>query len=224
MSIDSLGRLRPSRVNLRIRATHFGRLQAHKDLSTLVCLQRQTMRETFRTARRTMGASERRRADHDAQEFVIGHSRFKRAKRIALYRPFDGETSTTLIAEAAQRVGKLVLYPRMEKHFRLSFVAPTSWATQRAGLPQPLGEPQTLEAADVLMVPGIVFDHHGHRLGFGQGYYDRALEREVAWPLGLCYQCQVIDLLEHEAWDRPVSALATEAGLTEIDPTEKLNV
>ena len=38
---------------------------------------------------------------------------------------------------------------------------------------------------------------------------------------GLCYECQVADAIPEESWDRPVSALVTEAGLTEIDRPEK---
>ena len=180
------------------------------------------MRRTYRERRRALTPCERRNADLAAQKHVIGHPRFRNAQRIGLYQAFDGETDTTLIAEAASAAGKLVLYARMEAENALAFVEPSKWSPTRWGISQPEGRIHSLSPQDILMVPGIVFDRRGHRLGFGKGFYDRALSRERVWSLGLCYECQVVDTIPEEDWDRPVSALATEVGLTELPRPEKV--
>lgn len=60
-------------------------------------------------------------------------------------------------------------------------------------------EPQTATykgAIDLIFVPGVVFDHHRHRIGRGGGYYDKFLSRHLhAKKVGVCYSFQ---LKKHE--------------------------
>ena len=51
------------------------------------------------------------------------------------------------------------------------------------------------EDLDIVMVPGVGFDRRGGRMGNGQGYYDRLLEKVRAdCPLvAICYESQLFD-------------------------------
>ncbi len=51
------------------------------------------------------------------------------------------------------------------------------------------------ESLDLVMVPGVGFDRRGGRMGNGQGYYDRLLEKaRPDCPLvALCYEAQLFD-------------------------------
>ncbi len=44
---------------------------------------------------------------------------------------------------------------------------------------------------DAWIVPGIVFDKLGHRIGFGKGTYDRLLEKSAGLKIGVCFYCQI---------------------------------
>ena len=61
---------------------------------------------------------------------------------------------------------------------------------------------------DLVLVPGIVFDKEGHRIGYGFGYYDKFLKKvPKAIKLGLTFDFQVIDKIPREMHDLAEFAL-----------------
>jgi 5-formyltetrahydrofolate cyclo-ligase len=74
------------------------------------------------------------------------------------------------------------------------------------------------EELDAVIVPGVAFSRNGGRMGNGQGYYDRLLERvrPDCRLLGLCYECQLFDNLivgPHDIFmDKVVTERAVYAG------------
>lgn len=84
-------------------------------------------------------------------------------------------------------------------------LAPGPWQ----GIVQPSEDAAEL-VPDVLFVPLVGFDANGGRLGQGGGHYDRWLEAHPArLPLGLAWDCQLVDRLPHEPHDRPLHAVIT---------------
>lgn len=61
--------------------------------------------------------------------------------------------------------------------------------------------PQSL---DLIIVPGVVFDKDGYRLGRGKGYYDRYLPQTSALTVGVTLGLMKLDSLPRDPWDRPV--------------------
>jgi len=74
------------------------------------------------------------------------------------------------------------------------------------------------EQLDLVIVPGVAFSREGGRMGNGQGYYDRLLERvrPDCRLIGLCYECQLFDDLivsPHDVFmDKVVTERATYEG------------
>jgi 5-formyltetrahydrofolate cyclo-ligase len=70
---------------------------------------------------------------------------------------------------------------------------------------------------DALLVPLISFDEHGHRLGYGGGFYDRTLhELRAHQPLlayGFAYEGQRVAEVPRGLTDAPLDAVITEAGV-----------
>lgn len=76
------------------------------------------------------------------------------------------------------------------------------------------------EAEDIvpslLIVPLIAFTADCHRLGQGGGHYDRWLEAHPqAVPIGLAWDCQLVEILPLEAHDRTLRAVITPTRLFE---------
>lgn len=70
---------------------------------------------------------------------------------------------------------------------------------------------------DIMLMPLAAFDTRGHRIGYGGGYYDRAIARLHVRGLtprlvGIAFDCQEIPEVPAELHDVMLHALITETG------------
>ncbi|WP_156854749.1 5-formyltetrahydrofolate cyclo-ligase [Oceanobacillus sp. AG] len=65
---------------------------------------------------------------------------------------------------------------------------------------------------DLLIVPGLIFDKRGYRVGFGGGYYDRFLTDFPNRTVSVLYSGQLVEEVPAEPFDIPVDYLVTENG------------
>ncbi|OHV84598.1 5-formyltetrahydrofolate cyclo-ligase [Rhizobium sp. LCM 4573] len=70
---------------------------------------------------------------------------------------------------------------------------------------------------DIMLVPLSAFDAAGHRIGYGGGYYDRAIQRlheKGRDPLliGIAFDCQEVAFVPAEDHDVRLNAVLTESG------------
>lgn len=82
------------------------------------------------------------------------------------------------------------------------------------GLSEP-GPAALVVRPTTMLVPLAAFDRRGHRIGYGAGYYDRAIAgcRRDGAPLlaiGVAFSCQEIEAVPDEAHDMPLDFLVTE--------------
>lgn len=69
---------------------------------------------------------------------------------------------------------------------------------------------------EILFVPLLAFDKEGHRLGYGQGHYDRYLHQHKALTIGIGFKGQEVEHIPRQSHDFALDSLLTEEGL--IDP------
>ncbi len=71
------------------------------------------------------------------------------------------------------------------------------------------------EELDLVMVPGVGFDRNGGRMGNGQGYYDRLLEksRPNAPLIAICYESQLFDQILVGPFDVYMDKVITEKAI-----------
>lgn len=68
------------------------------------------------------------------------------------------------------------------------------------------------ELIDLVLVPGVIFDRRGYRVGYGGGYYDRffsKLDKNIL-KIGLCYDMQIQSNVPTDCYDIAVDYILTE--------------
>lgn len=71
---------------------------------------------------------------------------------------------------------------------------------------------------EVMLVPLAAFDRRGHRIGYGAGYYDRAIARlrargRAGRLIGIAFDCQAVERVPEEPHDIRIPEILTESGL-----------
>ncbi|WP_176483694.1 MULTISPECIES: 5-formyltetrahydrofolate cyclo-ligase [Bacillus] len=66
---------------------------------------------------------------------------------------------------------------------------------------------------DLIIVPGLIFDKEGYRIGFGGGYFDRYLQKFHGRKISLAFYTQVNEEVPRESFDIPVEAIITNEGV-----------
>lgn len=152
------------------------------------------------------------------QAKVLELPQYLAARSIALYCAMRNEVETWTIMHHALGQKKKVFCPKSSADHPPVFVQVFSKSDLSGSLngTEPQDEVRlTPEACNgaMVIVPGVVFDVRGNRLGRGGGWYDRAL----AWFenrgvfVGLAYEFQVVDRVPVEPWDKRVHYVITES-------------
>jgi 5-formyltetrahydrofolate cyclo-ligase len=90
------------------------------------------------------------------------------------------------------------------------------------GTAGPGEEAETLDPS-IMLVPLAAFDARGHRIGYGAGYYDRAIARLVDAGraprlIGIAFGCQEVPEVPDEPHDVVIPEILTEGGLRRFGP------
>ncbi|KAI8907276.1 5-formyltetrahydrofolate cyclo-ligase [Gorgonomyces haynaldii] len=148
-------------------------------------------------------------------ETLFQQQEYKQARRISVYLNMQGEIHTHSIAKDILSSGKQLFVPKCTQDKMsmvlvqdlkdLEMLPKNSW-----GIPEPTDERQDCFQAgglDLIIMPGLAFDHQGNRIGYGKGYYDKFLEeceqfRKVPFTIALCLSSQYVPSVPVEQWDR----------------------
>ncbi|HUA37332.1 MAG TPA: 5-formyltetrahydrofolate cyclo-ligase [Candidatus Sulfopaludibacter sp.] len=69
---------------------------------------------------------------------------------------------------------------------------------------------------DLVLVPAVAFDWHGHRLGRGGGFYDRLLAKAHGIKCGVAFDAQMVKAIPAETHDVRMDFIATPSRLVKV--------
>lgn len=176
------------------------------------------IRTTYKHQRSGMDRGEISALSNLASEHFTTADIYKSADTIMLYMPIGSEADTSAIMNQAFADGKRIVLPVTSAEGEITPVyatSDTSFAKGNFSIPEPTErEVASVEDIDVVIIPGIVFDRAGRRVGYGKGCYDRFLPRTNALKIGYCFEDFICDKIPSDITDIPMDFLLTEKGLS----------
>lgn len=184
-----------------------------------VSLEKQRLREEHLAAREALSEQERSVLDNRITQKLLATSEYAEATTVLTYVSVSSEVSTRMFIECALRDGKTVAVPRCLPGHCLEFVAIAS-LEQLVAAPFNLLEPakelpaltEDQKNNSICIVPALLVDAKGYRLGYGAGFYDRFLSTYPGKKICLAYQQSLSrTTLPHTAFDVAVDVVITES-------------
>ncbi|HEX3134937.1 MAG TPA: 5-formyltetrahydrofolate cyclo-ligase [Planctomycetota bacterium] len=178
--------------------------------------EKQALRHTVRAARQALSASIRTRetAATVAQVWTLVQDG---THPLASYLAVRDELDLDELHYRWWSLGRVLWLPRVSGPGTLTWHPLTDLAHTRIGSygirePNPDRVPAAPLPTDAtVLVPGVGFTRDGHRLGQGQGFYDRVLADHRGHTIGIAFRCQVVATLPTEAHDQRVARVISAA-------------
>ena len=163
------------------------------------------IRKEIRRRRKLLSSKVLSEIDRSLPEFIAAiddpelKSRLKKAKRIALYRAYNGEVPVDGLARSFMEKGITCCFPKITDD-KMIFVdckslSDDSFSVSLMGIKEPVQDvPVDPKDIDVVVLPALAYNEEGIRLGAGGGYYDRYIGNAGAkrpYLLGICYEFQI---------------------------------
>lgn len=151
--------------------------------------------------------------------FVLASAEFVKAHTVCSYVAIGNEAPTAPILRAALAANKRVVLPRTvldDRRLVLHQVHDLAGLrTGRFGIPEPSPDAEVIpvDAVNLFIIPGSVFDRSGNRLGYGAGFYDTMLAHSAGCRMALAYAWQIIVSVPFSSCDVPMDLLVSEGGI-----------
>ena len=145
---------------------------------------------------------------------------------VALYAARTSELDTDTLRRGLHAAGYRVALPRVmgdpgSRSLAFAAVDATTplelspWGVQEPSLGRVESHLVAVADCALLVVPCLLVDRAGYRLGYGQGLYDRALKHFEGQIICLAFDLQRVHRLPTESHDVPAHHVITETGVHE---------
>lgn len=185
-----------------------------------IAAEKAVLRNRILELRDNMDPSDVEQKSLTISDTVTSLPEYEKAKVIACYVNKESEVQTRTLIRKALSSQKKVLIPITRKNSNELVFSEIPSLYELSPGPFGIMEPnpskrklRDVSTSDLVIVPGIVWDIYGHRLGWGHGYYDQVLKKlwRETLSIGLSFDLQLVDQVPREQFDLPVKVLVTES-------------
>ncbi|HOK98409.1 MAG TPA: 5-formyltetrahydrofolate cyclo-ligase [Bacteroidales bacterium] len=161
------------------------------------------IREQVQSRRKIFSPAELCQKSFQICHQIEQHERFLSSECVMMYYPLPGEVDLTTLLDNYYRAKTLLLPVVSGKNIVLKQYTGRHNLVQGAfGILEPTGDIWSKPTTPgLIIVPGLAFDHQGHRLGRGQGFYDRFLLHQKGYKIGVCFHYQIFPSIPVETHD-----------------------
>ena len=173
-------------------------------------------RKKIKNIRDKISLEEKIMAEKKIRKKIYSLKEYKNSKLVMSYVSFSNEVDTRIFIKETLKT-KRVAVPKID--FMKKEIIPVEINSlnglekNRYGILEPTSfeNKVAVNEIDLVIVPGIVFDINGYRIGYGGGYYDRFLVKiPQEKTLGICFDFQIIDCVPRNSYDVRVKKIITE--------------
>ncbi|MHD0397603.1 5-formyltetrahydrofolate cyclo-ligase [Staphylococcus simulans] len=151
------------------------------------------------------------KADQWLKEELLKTYAFKKAKTVGIVLSMEHEVNTFPIIESIISHDKIPFVPATDYETkRMTFQRLDNFnqlSTDEKGIQYVDADTERTNSLDLLIVPGVVFNQDGYRIGYGGGYFDKFLNRHRTETISLVYDIQIDNSFKPEAHDEVVERL-----------------
>lgn len=182
-------------------------------------LEKTELRKSAINVLKNVSNAERINIEEELTRNLVESEVWKQSNVIGITISNGFEWNTKPIIETAWQEGKKVCVPKCQpKQRKLDFYKIHTYDQLEVvyyNLLEPIPEETDKiekHMIDLLVVPGVLFDKNGFRIGFGGGFYDRFLTDFPNNLISIASNVQIVEHLPTESFDIPVNRIITESG------------
>jgi 5-formyltetrahydrofolate cyclo-ligase len=182
----------------------------------MATISKKDLRIEIRARVHAIAAEQRLRDSNLACALLRQQNIWAASKSVMFYVALLDELDFAPLVDEALALGKTVALPKFVEAtqtyipFKISH-SQKDCAVGKYGISEPVATCAEFPAnrLDLIVVPGVAFDVTGHRLGRGQGHYDRLLANVVGIKCGVAFDEQLVQRIPAEAHDIRMNCVLT---------------
>jgi len=191
--------------------------EIRKNLNNYKIKEKKYLREKIKSLRDNLSKEKINQLSEKIQKNLFELKEFKNSNTIMFFVNFGSEVNTLPMIKKALQIGKKIVLPVINKEKKEIFAVEISDINNLQpgtfGILEPKDKTKIIleKNIDLIIVPGIIFDKTGNRIGYGGGYYDKWLKKfDIKKRIGLAFDFQVLDSIPYTETDQKVYKIITE--------------
>lgn len=177
------------------------------------------LRKRMKAVRNALSETERNLYSMQISDRLCKQSWYAKADTILVYSAIQSEADLDLFCKKAWADEKKLYFPKVFGE-KMDFFCVSDASQLTSGAfhvmepdvdTYPLEIFSSAQSQVPILVPGVAFSKRGERIGYGKGYYDRYIGAHPGLlPIGICFECQLLDELPAEPQDIAMCQIVTE--------------